>query len=667
MSAPRNIMPSGNQWIDRRLLELYHTGYAYAAEPPQSREECQERSAFTKAQVLLAAGLDPMPEKFPMHPELMHSFRHEGTNISQFRMEYMPGLFITGNLYEPERVKIQAPGILCPHGHCDNGRLQNDDTESTPLLCMMLARLGFIVLSYDMLGYADSHQLPHRWDEATRREYALSGISPFGLQTLASLRALDFLCDLKQVDERRIGIIGAGAGATQAWTAALLDERIRVIAPVNMLSSHYHGECECENGPLLRLNGLTSFDVLCACAPRPLLLPSATQDQTNLNPRYEIPALRKVYSLFDADDALLSFQIDALHNFNQKTREHLYPWFTHWLLNQSLRKSIPEDKLEVPPPEKMRITPNPPKPTDASTKQLLNSLSNYLTSSALPAVSAIPDISTFIAERKDLVGAIVNNEQNLGHISCRVQPEHRWSLSKGEAQGILVSRRERGDLIPAVRFIPANASRQKPACLLLAEEGKQDFFSGGNHATLLDTLLGNNCYCLAADIIGCGETVPMLEKSIRNESDSLFYSFNQSLFAMRVQDILSLLTLMHEDGFERIVLVASGNTLKPALAALAITKPIFGAVLNFDGQKDDNKDWLLPLNFQPMIRKAGGMTGLTALANTRILGLYKPEAALADYVTAFSAKTHVPQHVTIGRESFLRMLEYVVCNFNQNA
>ena len=662
MAATSNILPKDNQWIDHRLLNVFHTGYAFSAEPPKTVAECKERADFTKTQVRLAAGLDPMPQKMPLNPIISDSFKHEGTIISKVRIEYLPGVFLTGNLYSPERVKIQAPGILCPHGHCENGRLQNDDTISTPLFCMMLARLGFIVFSYDMLGYNDSTQILHKWPLEMQREFALSGISPYGLQTLASLRALDFLCDMEQVDERRIGITGAGAGASQAWTAALLDERIRVIVPAGRLSSHFHGQCACENGPLLRINGITSFDVLCACAPRPLLLPAATLDGTNLNPRYEIPALRSVYALFDAEDAISSFQLDEGHNFDQNTRQRVYPWFTHWLLNQSLRAVIQEDQLTIPEESKLRIFPPTQKPNETSTHKALTGIIDTICNAAMPLPEQLQNPNAFRQERRDLVGAIVNNDQELKHVAYRVTDD-AWKISKGHARGILVSRRDQGDIIPAIHITPDDFSKQKPVVLLLAEGGKKEFFAGGSMTTLLDILLENKCSCLAADILGTGETAPMLEKTTRNETDPLFYSYNQTLFSMRVQDILSLLTLLHEDGFEKIILLAQGNTLKPALAALAVTKPIYGAALNFEGEGNDNASWLLPLNFQPMIRKVGAMPGLAALANTRILGLYQPTPELAEYVSSFAEKTGVPKQVTIGRESFLRLVDYVVGNF----
>lgn len=66
--------------------------------------------------------------------------------------------------------------------------------------CATLARMGAVVLSYDMVGWADSTQTTHA--------------HPFvlALQIWNSIRCLDFLESLKEVDMKRVGITGASGG-----------------------------------------------------------------------------------------------------------------------------------------------------------------------------------------------------------------------------------------------------------------------------------------------------------------------------------------------------------------------------------------------------------------------------------------------------------------------
>ena len=53
------------------------------------------------------------------------------------------------------------PAVLVPHGHWKNGRVENKPEYSVPALAMNLARQGYVVLTYDMIGYNDTTQLPH--------------------------------------------------------------------------------------------------------------------------------------------------------------------------------------------------------------------------------------------------------------------------------------------------------------------------------------------------------------------------------------------------------------------------------------------------------------------------------------------------------------------------
>jgi len=656
--VPR-ILPDQPYWIDQRLVTVRHNQFAWRAEPPESREEWEERKTFTQAQVALAAGLAPMPEVRPLNPKIWGTLRHEGCIIQKVRFESMPGLEVTGNLFLPERLQSKAPGILCPHGHWQHGRVENIERGSVPMRCLMLARLGFVVFVYDMVGYNDNNQILHRWPNQILREAALSGAGLFGLQTWNSLRSLDFLCAHPQVDPERIGCTGASGGGSQTWTLAVLDERIKVIAPVCMLSSHFQGGCQCEEGPLLRLNGVTSFDILCACAPRPLFLPSVTQDWTNLNPRYENEALRQVYALFNAEDALGGFHADAPHNYNQNTREHIYPWFTHWLLNQSIKTTISEDKIVVPTPAMLLHTENPSPPTEETTRAALEKITAHLCAPALPELQTKKDFKDFRDERVTLLGEILNNDLELADIAVRVTCPS-WEIPNATASGRLLSRREIGDIIPGIYVKPHQASDDSTVCLLLAENGKRDFLPGGRYANILDLIIEKKCRALAIDLMGSGETADMPAKAPRFEDDPTFFAFNPSLFSMRVQDVLTALALLKEEGETRVVVIAGGEAARAALCALALAEPVRAIALDLDGVGDDVEGWLKPLSFQPMIFKNGGLKGALAILAPKLLGLFNAPADLAQYATSLYTNAKRPQSLLINNDNFTKLVSQLI-------
>jgi len=412
----------------------------------------------------------------------------------------------------------------------------------------------------------------------------------------------------------------------------------------------------CEEGPLMRLNGVTSFDVLSACAPRPVFLPSVTRDWTVLNPTYEFEALKQVYKLFDAEDAIGGFHSDAEHNYSQNTREHVYPWFTHWLLNQSLRETIPEDKIQMPPLSMLLHSDKTFQATLETTKPALEKVKAHICEDALPQLPDAELFSEYQAERIPLLGEIVNNDLELADIAMRVTFA-KWKIDGGMANGCLISRREEGDVIPAVWVKPDRPSQKKGMCLLVSDKGKADFFEGGDRHAVLQLLMERGCEALAIDIMGCGETAEMPAKSPRDESDPLFFAFNPSLFSMRVQDILTCLALLKEQGCERITLVGIGEGARAAAVAAALAEPLKAVVLNLNGVEDTPEAWLQTMSFQPMIMKVGGMCGALSLIAPRRLVLHRPPKAMARYLSSLYELLKKPAALVVDSDNFLKDIE----------
>ena len=208
-----------------------------------------------------------------------------------------------------------------------------------------LARQGFVVFNYDMIGYNDSRQLPHTF--GGRRE-ALWGLSLAGLQLWNSIRAIDFLETLSYVQRDKIGATGASGGGTQTFLLAAVDERVAAAAPVNMISLHMQGGCLCENIPGLRLD-TTNVEIASTIAPRPLLMVSATGDWTSNTLELEYPAVRGVYRLFDAEDRVHGVRFEAPHNYNRNSREAMYTWMARWLQNAPRDVKRAERNFSVDP------------------------------------------------------------------------------------------------------------------------------------------------------------------------------------------------------------------------------------------------------------------------------------------------------------------------------
>src|SRR5581483_7455237 len=121
-----------------------------------------------------------------------------------------------------------------------------------------------------------------------------------GLQTWNSIRSLDFLASLPDVDASRIGMTGASGGGTQTFILAAIDDRLAAAFPAVMVSTAMQGGCVCENCSLLRM-GTGNIELAGLFAPKPLAM-SAANDWTKDLMTKGYPELRGLYALYGAEE-----------------------------------------------------------------------------------------------------------------------------------------------------------------------------------------------------------------------------------------------------------------------------------------------------------------------------------------------------------------------------
>jgi dienelactone hydrolase len=344
----------------RRDLNTHH-----CLTPPKTRGEWEERARMLRTQILASAGLWPMPARTPLRPIVTGRTEREDFIVENVSIETLPGFRLCGSLYRPKGKKGPFPAIANPHGHWAHGRLEMEpDVERAApppaqpaegranlvAIGVNLARQGFVVFAYDMVGYNDTSQVSHQF--AGRLDRWFNGVSLMGLQLWNSIRAVDYLCSLRDVDRNRIGVTGASGGGTQTFLLSAVDDRVKAAVPVNMVSAYMQGGCLCENGPGLRL-GTDNVEIAALTAPRPLLVIAATGDWTKSVPAEEWPAIKAVYDLYGAGDRTACVQFNYGHNYNVESREAMYAWFARWLGKDG--QASPREKPFQLDPSAMRV------------------------------------------------------------------------------------------------------------------------------------------------------------------------------------------------------------------------------------------------------------------------------------------------------------------------
>ena len=279
---------------DARNMNLPGTNSHFKIPEYRTLAEWEARKQHLRKQILSSAGLFPMPEKTPLNPRIFGRIERQGYSIEKVLLETMPGYYLGGNLYRPLGKQGKFPASRRPMGTGIMGVWRTRPVGSIPARCINLARQGYVVFAYDMVGYNDTIQTPHAFGDQREQLWAFG---PLGLQLWNSIRVVDFLQSLPDVDPEKIAATGASGGGTQTFLLTAVDDRIKYSAPVNMISAIMQGGSPCENAPNLRVNAINP-EFAAMMAPRPLLMVSATGDWTRNTPREEFPAVQSVYRLY---------------------------------------------------------------------------------------------------------------------------------------------------------------------------------------------------------------------------------------------------------------------------------------------------------------------------------------------------------------------------------
>src|SRR5262249_47707565 len=195
--------------------------------------------------------------------------------------------------------------------------------------CAMLARMGCVVFHYDMVGHSDSKDIGHA-QGFTDAAAELRLQSAMGLQTWNSIRALDFVTSLPDVDPKRVGVTGASGGGTQTFILCAVDDRPAAAFPAVMVSTTMQGGCICENCSDLRLD-TNNVEIAALFAPKPLAMTGANDWTLEIETK-GLPELKEVYKLYGAEDNVMAKCFPKFgHNYNQVSREVMYNWFNKHL------------------------------------------------------------------------------------------------------------------------------------------------------------------------------------------------------------------------------------------------------------------------------------------------------------------------------------------------
>jgi dienelactone hydrolase len=608
-AVPR-ALPEGKVPDDVRLAAPKDLDGYFPFDVPASREAWAVRAEKVRRQILVSQGLWPLPEKTPLEP-VIHGRRDMGDyTVEKVYFQSAPGLYVTGNLYRPKGRSGRLPAVLSPHGHWSNGRFLDQGLETarreiasgaerfesggrSPLQarCVTLARMGCVVFHYDMLGYADSTQLsmqlvhgfarqrpeandPVRWGFFSPQAEARFQ-SVMGLQTWNSIRALDFLEALPDVDGKRIGVTGASGGGTQTFLLGAIDPRPAVVFPAVMVSTAMQGGCTCENASGLRV-GTGNIEFAALFAPKPQGLTGAN-DWTIDMPTKGYPELQRLYELLGAKDRVMLRHLPHFgHNYNHVSRSAMYQWFNRHL-GLGLKEPVLEEDFQRLTAEELTVWDDRhPKPRGGDDFE--KDLVQWWTTDASKQLDAAA--GTAEGRRTIIQPAI---ETTLGRTLADVGAVEWDMASKTDLGRViqmtgLLRNKAHGEAVPVIFLHPKEWNGR--TVIRCTTAGKAGLYGGdGALVEAVRKDLESGATVVGVDLVHQGEfraDGQALERTarVKNPREAAAYTFgyNNTVFQQRVHDLLTVVAFVkgHERASKEIVLAASEGAEAWAACARAV-------------------------------------------------------------------------------------------------
>jgi hypothetical protein len=438
-----------------------------------------------------------------------------------------------------------------------------------------------------------------------------------GLQTWNSIRALDFLESLQDVDKNRLACTGESGGGTQTFILGAIDDRLAAQGPIVMVSHSMQGGCLCENAPGLRVD-YSNMEIAAAVAPRPQVIVAATGDWTKKTMEVEGPAIEGIYKLFRAEEKFDYAIFDYAHNYNKTTREFVYGSFGKWLLKEKDAGKLKEQPYKKESDSELRVFPNGKLPEGALKEaELIQSLvRNY--SDQLEKIKPVDKKS--LNKWKERMMPAWEHALQLQHVNA-VKREVKTGNSPNRADQQVVLRREPDgvEVKLALREPDGSTKRKKLVVLRLAWPMDES---------------------PAENLRREGVTISTLEyvSPDTNQFTNYYHAYNRT-FAQEAVANVKVATEYLRERFPRAKIVLRGEfNFGPPLwlaAPLADAAVIDGFEID-EAQDSALLDWTV---FFPGIRRIGSLQGIAALAAPNPLFVHNVKGWRHDWLDAVYKKS----------------------------
>lgn len=369
-NTPANI--SLSRYFERQVREIeLETAEALAG--IDSAATWDKTAPVWRKQLAEMLGLDPMPEKTPLHPTKTGEIQGDGYVVENLHYQSLPGLYVTANLYRPAKIeagqKLPAVLYVCGHSKQKEGDISFGNKTGYHHHGVWFARHGYVCLTIDTIQLGEIEGIHHGTNRLNRWWWLSRGYTPAGVEAWNGIRGIDYLTSRPEVDAERIGVTGRSGGGAYTWWIAALDTRVRAAAPtagITTLRNHVldgvvEGHCDC----MFHVNTQRwDFDRLASLvAPRPLLILNSDKDRIfPIDGVFSIyQSVRGLYERIDALEHIGLHVSEGPHKDTQPLNTGAFHWFERHLKGADLMDTTDEPAVPSLDRKDLRVFEELPK------------------------------------------------------------------------------------------------------------------------------------------------------------------------------------------------------------------------------------------------------------------------------------------------------------------
>ena len=262
-------------------------------------------------------GINLFAEKVNKPVEMIYVGEDEVCKIYRLSVHVTEEIPFYSMLLIPHNMEEPMPLVIAQHGGGGTPELcsdMNGENNYNHMVQRVLAR-GAAVLAPQLLLWSmteiatmRAHAVPHD-RKKTDIDLKRFGSSITALEINGIVKSLDYVCEMKEIDAKKIGMIGLSYGGYFTLYTMAVDTRIKAGYCAGVFNDHdvYNWADWSYKGSALQFQ---DAEVAALCAPRKLYVQVGKKDQV-FNYHYAITEAERVKDYFEAFDVAEHFIFDV--------------------------------------------------------------------------------------------------------------------------------------------------------------------------------------------------------------------------------------------------------------------------------------------------------------------------------------------------------------------